>query len=142
MTRGLRIDRVPGPAVFEGQEAIVSIETWPIGGASAVRLIYSTDGIAWDTDYPDACWEWITFLDEQMPPFTIPARRSMAESDAYRERVGQETADVALMADDLVRGLYGGVRENAPWLFRALTSARASSAFSRGTSRSIMPSLL
>jgi len=68
----------------------------PHDEASATIGLVHAHGIAWDTDYPDACWEWITFLNEQMPPFTIPARRSMAESDTYRERVGQDTADVAL----------------------------------------------
>lgn len=68
----------------------------PHDETSATIGLVHAHGIAWDTDYPDACWEWLTFLDEQMPPFTIPARRSMAESEAYRERVGPETANVAL----------------------------------------------
>jgi len=68
----------------------------PHDETSATIGLVHAHGITWDTEHPDACWEWITFLDQQMPPFTIPARRSLAESDAYRERVGPETADVAL----------------------------------------------
>lgn len=44
--------------------------------------------ISSDTEYPDACWEWLMFLNDQIPPCTMPACRSLAESDAYRERAG------------------------------------------------------
>jgi ABC-type glycerol-3-phosphate transport system substrate-binding protein len=52
--------------------------------------------ISADTEHPDACWEWLMFLNNQIPPYTMPARRSLAESDAYRQRVGEEEASVAL----------------------------------------------
>jgi multiple sugar transport system substrate-binding protein len=51
--------------------------------------------ISADTQHPEACWEWLTFLSEQMPPYVMPARRSLAESKAYEERVGPEVAAVA-----------------------------------------------
>jgi multiple sugar transport system substrate-binding protein len=40
-----------------------------------------------------ACWQWITFLTSR-PDVTqgVPARRSVAESDAYRQRVGADNA--------------------------------------------------
>jgi ABC-type glycerol-3-phosphate transport system substrate-binding protein len=48
-----------------------------------------------DTGHPEACWEWMTFLSEQMPPFVLPARRSLAESTEYTDQVGAEIAAVA-----------------------------------------------
>jgi hypothetical protein len=48
-----------------------------------------------DTQHPEACWEWITYLSRNAPPFVVPARRSLAESTDYDEQVGAETAAVA-----------------------------------------------
>ena len=53
-----------------------------------------------DTKYPDLCWEWLVFLSEQMPAYSIPARRSIVESAAYEERVGGVVADVARYSID------------------------------------------
>jgi hypothetical protein len=49
------------------------------------------------TEHPEACWKWLTFLSEQAAVVQgVPARRSVAESDAYRQQMGAETADVYL----------------------------------------------
>ncbi len=40
----LRVDWVPGPVVFMDGKAVISVETWPIGGATAANLVYSSDG--------------------------------------------------------------------------------------------------
>ena len=40
----LQLDWIPGPAVFEGTEAVINIQTWPIGGAQGANLIYTSDG--------------------------------------------------------------------------------------------------
>jgi len=46
---------------------------------------------------PQACWQWITFLTGQAAAMHgLPARRSVAESDAYRQQVGAERADAYL----------------------------------------------
>lgn len=47
---------------------------------------------------PEACWRWIAFLSEQMPNRLMPARRSLAESEAYEQLVGNETAAMARLA--------------------------------------------
>ena len=44
-------------------------------------------------DVRQACWEWITFLSGQPKAVQgLPARRSVAESEAYRRHVGAERA--------------------------------------------------
>jgi multiple sugar transport system substrate-binding protein len=60
------------------------------GGGSAYGYFISAQ-----TESRQACWQWITFLTEQ-PDLAqgLPARRSVAESDAYRQRVGAEQAAV------------------------------------------------
>jgi ABC-type glycerol-3-phosphate transport system substrate-binding protein len=55
--------------------------------------------ISADTQSREACWQWITFLNNQ--PGTVlglPARRSLAESDAFRAQVGADRADAYLAA--------------------------------------------
>ncbi|MBN1270433.1 MAG: chitobiase/beta-hexosaminidase C-terminal domain-containing protein, partial [Kiritimatiellae bacterium] len=45
----LRVDWVPASVVYSGQEAVVSIETWPIAGATGANLVFSSDGgSTWD----------------------------------------------------------------------------------------------
>lgn len=49
------------------------------------------------TAHPDACWAWLRFLTEQPAAVDgVPARRSVAESAAYREKVGAAVADVVV----------------------------------------------
>jgi hypothetical protein len=40
----------------------------------------------------------LTYLSEQIPPYVMPARRSLAESDDYSRQVGEEAAAVARAA--------------------------------------------
>lgn len=53
------------------------------------------------TEHPDACWQWITFLGQQISPDgehphrLMPVRRSVAESKAYEQLVGEEVAATA-----------------------------------------------
>ncbi len=51
--------------------------------------------ISAQTDARQACWQWLTYLTEQ-PNLAqgLPARRSVAESAAYRQRVGTERVAV------------------------------------------------
>jgi multiple sugar transport system substrate-binding protein len=42
--------------------------------------------------HPEACWKWVTFLSEHTPEGLAPVRRSLLESDAFEEAVGEEAA--------------------------------------------------
>jgi multiple sugar transport system substrate-binding protein len=62
----------------------------------------STLGFVWAyavsaaTHHAEACWEWISFLSQRQPPFSlIPARRSLAKSPIFEEQVGAEAAAIA-----------------------------------------------
>jgi multiple sugar transport system substrate-binding protein len=57
-------------------------------------LVYGL-AISPQTEHPDACWEWIAWLSEQVPYGLMPARRSLAESSAYKDQVGAEVAAAA-----------------------------------------------
>jgi len=51
--------------------------------------------ISSQTQHPDACWEWIVFLSQQVTHRLMPARRSLAESAAYEQFAGEGVAAVA-----------------------------------------------
>ena len=53
--------------------------------------------ISAETEHPQACWQWITYLTGQPGAVQgLPARISVAESNEYRQQVGAERADVYL----------------------------------------------
>lgn len=64
------------------------------GGAAGGSFLTSSGYfISADAEARQACWQWITFLTGQPEATTaLPARRSVAESDAYRQRVGEDLA--------------------------------------------------
>jgi multiple sugar transport system substrate-binding protein len=67
----------------------------PSEAQSATQAMVEGMAISSSTEHHDACWEWITWLSEQVPYRLIPARRSLAESAAYEDAVGAEIAAVA-----------------------------------------------
>jgi ABC-type glycerol-3-phosphate transport system substrate-binding protein len=69
------------------------------------------------TPHPDACWAWIAFLSEQEGAVSLfPARQDIATSDAWRERVGSDTADAWLSL--LERGKSARLPWNEDWDLR------------------------
>jgi ABC-type glycerol-3-phosphate transport system substrate-binding protein len=61
--------------------------------------VLTTSGyfISAQTENRQACWQWITFLNGQPAAVQgLPARLSVAQSDAYRQKVGAEHADAYL----------------------------------------------
>ncbi len=51
--------------------------------------------IAADTTHPQACWQWLRFLSEQMPLQSfLPPRYSLLTSEAFRAQVGAEAQAV------------------------------------------------
>jgi multiple sugar transport system substrate-binding protein len=93
-----------GFAAFGGpggtSELNVGVVPLPAGPNSAEGSGFqSVDGyfISAQSDARQACWTWITFLTEQSTATSgLPARRSVAESAAYRQQVGAEQADAYL----------------------------------------------
>ncbi|MBN1811724.1 MAG: sugar ABC transporter substrate-binding protein [Anaerolineae bacterium] len=69
----------------------------PHGEQAVIPMTTNGYAISSDTAYPETCWEWISFLQDQIRvPFNmIPARRSLAESDEYRALVSSDVVDVA-----------------------------------------------
>jgi len=59
-------------------------------GYSSVVIHY----IARDTLHAKACWQWLRFLADRILPHTVPPRRSLLASDAFREEVGAEAQAV------------------------------------------------
>ncbi len=60
------------------------------GGGSGSYLAASGYFISAGTEGREACWQWITYLNGQPGAVLgLPARRSLAESDAFRNQVGR-----------------------------------------------------
>ena len=81
----------------------------------------SVDGyfVSAGTDARQACWTWITFLTEQPNAATgLPARRSVAESAAYRQQAGAEQADayLASVSSGSRASFFQRVSDEGNWL--------------------------
>jgi len=103
----------PKAAIYLGFFSDRGGETWGRGGrwsmnwgmaslprdahASTLGVVLAYAALA-DTQDPQACWEWITYLSHAPPPFVMPARRSLAESDDFVKEVGEEAAALAVTA--------------------------------------------
>jgi multiple sugar transport system substrate-binding protein len=68
-------------------------------GQSAATLA-SAEGlfISAQCEHPEAAWLWIKFVSQQLPPYMVPARQSLARSDAFESRVGGDVAAAARSA--------------------------------------------
>ncbi len=78
---------------------------WPWGMTTLPRDVNATTAglvrayyILADRPHPDACWKLISFLSTQAPDGLVPARRSVAESEAFTGVVGEEQAAAARQA--------------------------------------------
>src|SRR5690606_3684711 len=100
---------------------IVPLPTGPDGTAVSTNSITGYY-ISAQTEQRQACWEWIKFLTNQpiAAEFgnTIPAKISVADSDAYTQAVGAELAAANRAS---VAGLSGASTElrlsaSASWL--------------------------
>jgi multiple sugar transport system substrate-binding protein len=67
----------------------------PRDAQSATPTFVEGYSISSQAQYPDACWQWISFLSERTPHRLMPARKSLAESIAYEQQVGSDVAAVA-----------------------------------------------
>ena len=115
--------RQGGPGGPEQQaDQNVGVVPLPAGPNSAKGSGFqSVDGyfISAQSDARQACWEWIGFLTEQASVSTgLPARRSVAESAAYRELVGAEQADayLASVSSGSRASFFQRISEEGNWL--------------------------
>jgi ABC-type glycerol-3-phosphate transport system substrate-binding protein len=63
----------------------------PRGEYSVAAIRYSIAYVSADTRHGEACWKWVRFLSEHLPPGSkAPARWALLESEAFAGRVGTE----------------------------------------------------
>jgi len=69
----------------------------PVPRDARTSTLAVVDGyfISSQAQHPEACWRWVSFLSEQMPRDSVPARKSLVESAAYEQLVGHDVAAVA-----------------------------------------------
>ncbi len=71
----------------------VGVLPLPAGPGGAVGAYQTVTGyyISAQAENPQACWQWIVYLSAQPTSSRwVPARRSVLQSDAYREKAGEE----------------------------------------------------
>lgn len=62
---------------------------------AATMGMVNTYVISAQARHPEACWEWLKFLDAQGPLHLMSPHRSVVVSEAYEQQVGKEAAAVA-----------------------------------------------
>jgi ABC-type glycerol-3-phosphate transport system substrate-binding protein len=103
----------------------VGVAPFPAGpgspaGAYKTVLAYF---ISTHAEAPQACWEWITYLTTRLETSRwLPTRRSILQSDAYREMVGDERANAYQVSlDGADKSPTQQVRQEDEWLFPGVT---------------------
>ncbi|MCX7681105.1 MAG: extracellular solute-binding protein [Anaerolineae bacterium] len=118
--------------LHSGQPEDVGVVPLPAGGGSSGYVQAKGYFISAQARAPQVCWEWITFLSTQPDAVEgLPARKSVAESEAYRRQVGEERADAYLASvTDVNSHSFTLTAARHPWLhgvefwlFRAYTQA-------------------
>lgn len=95
----------------------------PLPGAPQPSITSSLY-IAAHSTQPEACWSWLRFLSDQLPTWGYPARRSLAQSDAFGQQAPTGAAMVyAAAAPELEKHRTFTPTFNARWLTRALNQA-------------------
>ncbi|NJN68797.1 MAG: extracellular solute-binding protein [Chloroflexaceae bacterium] len=89
-----------GGEMGTGRNFEVGMSPLPIGGGglSSDDLGYSESlHISAQADHPQACWEWLKYLSGNVAllRWTIPARMSVAQSEAYLSQAQPGTAELA-----------------------------------------------
>jgi ABC-type glycerol-3-phosphate transport system substrate-binding protein len=101
----------------------VGVAPVPAGAGRSAGAYTSVSGyfISAHTEARQSCWEWITYLTEQPDAvWAVPARRSVIESDAYRQQVGAERAAAYEASVTAADGPLGSQYGDHPWLMLAI----------------------
>lgn len=125
---GIQIVRVGGPA--ERPSFTRAIAPPPGAGQASAASIQATGlYIAAGTQQAQSCWEWLKFLSGDLSTLggNFPARRSLAESDAFLKGAPIGAAEVYAAYRPALDRAEAAPRERAPidlyWLFRAADRA-------------------
>lgn len=100
----------------------IGVAALPIGAAGPGGGNYiSSNGyyISADTQAKQACWKWITYLTGQASVIQgVPARRSVAESEAYKQKIGAERAAayLASLGESGTSSAYQFLSGKSSWL--------------------------
>ncbi len=102
----------------------VGVAPLPAGsdGTVTASSFITTYFISANTEQRQACWDWITFLSEQSLTLgygnMVPARRTVAESEAYAQQIGAEFAAANLASVEDITGPSASLSlsSKASWL--------------------------
>lgn len=101
----------------------IGVAPVPAGAGRSAGSYTSVSGyfISAHAEARQACWEWITYLTEQPEAvWAVPARRSVVQSEAYRQQVGAERAAAYEASVAAVDGPLGSQFGDQSWLLFAM----------------------
>jgi len=101
----------------------VGVAPVPAGAGWSAGTYIGVSGyfISAHTEARQACWEWMTYLTEQPEAaWAVPARRSVVQSEAYRQQVGAERAAAYEASVAGVDGPFGSQFGGQSWLMFAM----------------------
>ena len=81
----------------------VGIAPLPVDVSSSTVALFQGLVISAQTKEPEAAWRWVRFLYGQPQPWSVPVRRSVAQSEEYAAMVGKDQAAVARSAVENAR---------------------------------------
>lgn len=111
--------RTQYPAYHTGTEASeLGIAPLPRGTRPVAAIQYHIAYISAQAKDPSACWKWVRFMSEQLPPGALaPARRSLLRSDAFARQVGGEMQAVYVQAAQIAAQGVGSTADVWPSRF-------------------------
>jgi multiple sugar transport system substrate-binding protein len=90
--------RSPGREDSFGLDYPIGVTLLPASAQQTTIALFEGYAISSKAENPQACWMFIRFLLDHPNPRLVPARRSLAESEAYRDLVGEEAAQIGEQA--------------------------------------------
>lgn len=103
-----------------GDEPRLGVVPFPRSPCSVADVQFQMGCISTGTEKAQECWTWLKYLNQRSPAGHLaPVRQFLLTSDAFRQQVGEEVADVYLRTLQADTYLSPG-RLGAPWINEAM----------------------
>jgi len=93
---------------------------FPQSPCSVAGVRFQIGYISTDVEKAQECWTWLKYLNQRLPAgHLVPVRQSLLTSEAFRQQVGEEVADIYVRA--LQADTYLDLdRLGTPWINEAM----------------------
>ena len=103
-----------------GDEPRLDMLPFPQSPCSVAGVRFQIGYISTDVEKAQECWTWLKYLNQRLPAgHLVPVRQSLLTSEAFRQQVGEEVADIYVRA--LQADTYLDLdRLGTPWINEAM----------------------